>query len=115
MSTSPLYESSRGTVSNGRGMATLQPLRAFERWRITKVSIQCTSPLSAGAAVPIFKLYRNSEAPMNLIEGTFSGDLNSSDMDITLENGEALIGVWASADDNSQCSMTVQGERFNGV
>lgn len=112
----PLYESKPAVAAaTGRAVATLQPLRAYERWNIRKVSIQCQSPLSVGAAVPIFKLYRNSEAPMNLIEGTLTGDLNSSDMDIWLETGEALIGVWSGADVNSQASMTIQGDRLNGV
>lgn len=114
--TQPLYESGRGTVaSNGKASITLQPLRAFERWHIRKYSIQCVSPLAVGASTPICKVYRGSEDPTRLIEGTFNGTLNSSDTDITLETGEIILAVWTGGDVNAQCSFTLQGEILRGI
>lgn len=98
--------------SNGKAIVTLQPLRAFERWRITLMNIQATSPVAVGPKVPQFRVYRNSEAVSNLVDSTYDGNQNTSNTDITIENGEAIIGVWTGADPGTQCMFSVQGERL---
>lgn len=119
MSNVPLRESRSATVAaNGRATAVIQPLRAFERWDITRVTVACTST----ALVPTCRVYRSSEAPSNLIEGTFSGNQDSSDTRTMLENGESLIAVWegktvgtAGADVGSVCTLTVEGKALRAV
>jgi hypothetical protein len=93
-------------------------MRAFERWDITRVTVACTSV----ALVPTCRVYRSSEAPSNLIEGTFSGNQDSSDTAFTLENGEVLIAVWegkvvgtAGADVGSVCTLTIEGKATRAV
>lgn len=115
MKTSPLTETAYATVgANGIGRATLQPLRAFERWKVTKITVQN----SGSVKVPCARVYKNGV----LVEGTYTGTLDSSDTNIELENGEQLICVWegrvvgtAGADVGSICTFTIQGERQNGV
>lgn len=119
MSEVPLRESASATVdSSGRARAVVQPMRAFERWDITRVTVACTST----SLVPTCRIYRSSEAPSNLIEGTFSGNQDSSDTQTMLETGESLIAVWegkeiatAGADIGSVCTLTVEGKSIRAV
>lgn len=119
MASAPLTESARATVdATGRATATLQPLRSFERWKIRKYTVSSTSTV----LVPAARIYRGSVTASNLLEGTYVGTLDSSDVDLSLETGEALIAVWegkqpgqSGADIGAVCTFTVQGERLNGV
>jgi hypothetical protein len=104
----PLNESARAVAdASGRAVATLQPMRAFERWRITRTAVQSDST----PEVPTCKIYRSMESPSTLVEGTYTGTLDSSDTEIVLENGERLLAVWEGATVGSNCTVTVSGER----
>jgi hypothetical protein len=119
MSNIPLRESAFATVgASGRATATIQPLRAFERWEIERYTVACTSSLLA----PACRIYRGAIAAGNLVEGTFSGRQDTSDTKLTLENGEMLIAVWegkdvgsAGADIGSACTLTVEGRAVRAV
>lgn len=88
--------------ANGKAVARLQPLRAFERWNIEGISISSTSVTK----MPSFKLYSGSEADSNFIDGTLKGGLNTDpSLRMTLENGEVLVGVWYGCDVGSTCVM----------
>jgi hypothetical protein len=119
MTNIPLRQSAFATVdASGRGIANIQPLRAFERWEIERVTVACTS----STLVPTCRIYRGAVAAGNLIEGTFSGRQDTSDTKTMLENGELLIAVWegkdvgtAGADVGSQCTLTVEGRSVRAV
>lgn len=97
--------------ANGRAVVEFQPLRAGEDWHIVRTSIQ-----NAGVNnVPEARVYRGIESPTTLVEGTFSGNMDTSDTVIDLRNGERLLVVWSGADAGSQCSATVDGERTVAV
>jgi hypothetical protein len=105
--TIPLRQSAPATAgSNGRAVATIQPLRSFERWHITRTAVSSNSTILA----PTARVYRGAESPSALVEGTYAGRLDSSDTAIWLENGEALIVVWEGADVGSSCVVTIEGE-----
>lgn len=91
----------------GRAVATLQPLRAFESWRIRGITVASTSTTS----IPEARVYRGSESPSSLVDGTFTGTLDHSSVTVELHNGERLICVWSGVDVGAQCSLTIQGER----
>lgn len=100
-----LFESAQATVNaDGRSECRLQPLRAFETWTVTKMTVQSTSVGQSQCRV-----YRGSESPSRLIEGTYSGNMDSSDTSIQLRNGESLLAVWTKADPGSVCTFTVEG------
>lgn len=108
MSNVPLFESSTGVAdANGRAVARVQPLRAFEQWDIRRYAVSSTSSV----LVPTARLYRGSETPSMLVDGTYTGTLDQSDTQLTLANGEALICVWEGADVGAQCVFTVQGSK----
>ena len=94
--------------STGKATVRVQPLRAFESWRITNTGISSSSTTN----VPTFKLYRGMESASNLIDATYTATINSSDTVIDLNNGEALVGVFEGADVGSVCTMSVSGEKM---
>lgn len=103
-----LRESATATAdANGRAVATVQPLRAFESWTITGITVQSTS----STKVPTAKVYRGAEAPSSIVDGTFTGTLDHTNDTVELSNGERLICVWENADAGASCTMTVKGRR----
>lgn len=104
----PLFESNTGTAdATGRAVARVQPLRAFETWNVRRMAVSSTSSV----LVPTARIYRGSENPSMLVDGTFTGNLDQSDTQLDLANGEALICVWSGADVGSKCTFTIQGEK----
>lgn len=92
----------------GKAVARLQPLRAFEEWRIETLAIDSTS----STKMPTFKSYRGSESPSNFIGGTFTGKNNvDSSFNKSLRNGETLVGVWENCDVGASCTMSITGTR----
>lgn len=103
-----LHESASATAdANGRAVAKVQPMRAFEKWNIDGYSVASTSSV----LVPTVRIYRGSENPSSLVEGTYSGNLDHSDTKLTLMNGEALLAVWSGADVGAQCTFKITGTR----
>lgn len=96
---------------DGRAVAQLQPLRAFERWKIIKITVQSTSAPS----VPECRIYFGAESESNFIEGTYSGNNDSTDVTLELENGERLIAVWSGAEPDSSCTLTLKGTSHRGI
>lgn len=104
-----LFESANGVAdANGEARATLQPLRAFEKWRVRRMTVQSTSSTLA----PTCAVYRGAVSASRLIDNTRDGGLDHSDTDLTLQNGEALIAVWTGADVGAACTFTVEGDVF---
>lgn len=102
-----LQVSASGTAdSTGKAVAKLGPLRAFETWEIRGIAITDTSSTN----IPSFKMYWGSEAPSNLIAGTYKGGLNSDpSFEIDLQSGEVIVGVWENADVGSIGTMKPSG------
>lgn len=92
--------------SNGVATAVLQPLRAFERWRVERVTVQSSSQ----TLVPTAKIYRGDIADNRLIDGTYTGTFDHSDTNLRLNNAERLIVRWTDADAGSSCTVTIEGE-----
>jgi hypothetical protein len=97
--------------ANGRAVLQFQPLRAGEDWHITRSSVSNSGTVNT----PQVKVYRGMETPSTLIEGTFSGNLDSSDTVYDLRNGEQVLFVFSGADVGSLCSATVDGTRSVAV
>ena len=103
-----LYESASATAdATGVARARVQPLRAFEKWTVTRMTVSSTSE----TLVPSIKVYKGSESPSQRIDGSYDGVLNQSETNIDLPNGVALIAVWEGSDVGATCTFTVQGEK----
>lgn len=107
MSNVPLNESVTGTADAG-GIARLAlgPLRAFETWAIASTTFSSTSSVK----IPTGKLYRGAEVPSRLIDGTYTGTLDTTDTAYKLRSGEKAVAVFTGCDVGAQCTMTLEGE-----
>lgn len=94
--------------ATGKAVCQVQPLRAFERWHITNVSINSTSSVK----VPTVKMYRGSESPSSFIDGSYVGTFNSTSDPIDLDNGQRLLCVFENADVGSSCCVVVTGMKI---
>lgn len=103
----PLASDIRTADANGRAVCSVQPLRAFEDWRVTLTSVQSSSTTK----IPSVKLYRGSETPTQFLDGSYSAQFNSSSRQIDLRNGERLIAVFENCDVGATCSLNVTGEK----
>lgn len=102
-----LFQSADGTAdANGRAEATLQPLRAFETWRVKRMTVQSTS----STLVPTCRVYRGAVSASRLVDGTYTGTLDHTDTDLALHNGERLIAVWEGADVGAVCTLSIEGD-----
>lgn len=107
MTITELFESeSADADATGRAEITLQPLQAFHRWRVKRMTVSTTDT----TLVPTVKVYRGGESPSNLVDGTFTGTLDHSDTDLVLRNGEPLVFVFFQADVGTTCSVTIEGQ-----
>lgn len=112
MSDFPLYESATAIAdANGRAVAQIQPMKAFERWRITRTGVQSTSTTK----VPTARLYRGSETPSTFMEGSQSGNLDSTDTGYELRTGERILCVWSNNDVSAACTLTIEGSKTRDV
>lgn len=112
--TSPLSDSAQSGAADSTGKATalLGPMRAFERWIVTTVSVSSTS----STLNPECRIYIGSESPSNLVNGTYDGKRDSdAAARHVLETGEKLVAVWTGADVGSVGTLSVRGDKKNGV
>lgn len=105
----PLYESTTVIAdAAGKAIARLQPMRAFERWHVTRVTVSSTSSVK----IPTIKEYLGAENPSAMIDNSYNGQLNHSDCDIHVPNGTPLLMVWENGDVGARCVYTIEGERL---
>lgn len=107
MSNVPLSESATAVAgADGTARVKLGPLRSFERWDVASTTVASTSTV----LVPTAKVYRGSEMPSRLIDGTFTGTLDVSDIAYKLRSGEQVLVVFTGNDVGAQCTITLEGE-----
>lgn len=101
-----LFDSKTGVAdASGKAILDLVPLRSFEKWIITRMTIHSTST----TLVPTCKVYRGSETPSRMVDNSASGSLDHSDTHLQLNTGEHLIVVFEGADVGSQCTIVIEG------
>lgn len=107
MSNVPLSESA-SAVAAADGIARVQmgPLRAFEAWDVRSTTVSSTS----STLVPTTRLYRGAEQASRLIDGTYTGTLDTTDTQYKLRSGDKVIAVFSGCDVGAQCTVTVEGE-----
>lgn len=107
MSETPLAESSSATAdASGVARVSLGPLRSFETWDVRSTTVASTS----STLVPTCKLYRGGESPSRLIDGTYTGTLDTTDTPYKLRSGDKVLAVFTGCDVGAQCTVTVEGQ-----
>jgi hypothetical protein len=100
-----LDEGKTGTFdASGRAVVTIGPLTPSSRWRTSNVAVSSTSTVDTECRV-----YLGSEAPQNLLGGTFSGNRDSIGAAVTLYPGSVLSCVWINGTPGATAAVSVYG------
>lgn len=101
-------QSASATVdANGRAVVNLSPGRPYVTWHLERYAVL----VNGETGHPRCLVYRNSENPANLLEGTSKGDNDASDQPnpYPLRASETLVFVWTGATPGLQATATVTG------
>lgn len=99
-------DTSLNAVFNAAGIArgTIGPNVYGERWRVRRMAVSTDSAADTDARV-----YLNMEVPSRMIAGSYSGNQDFNETDITLQNLDRLIVVWDSGTPGAHAAFLVQG------
>lgn len=92
--------------NDGRASVVMEPPRSYETWSITQTHIHTSSPTQTQLTI-----YRDSEEPGNVIEGTALGNSDESDTALELRAGQKLIYVWKEGTPGEIATVTIRGTR----
>ena len=94
---------------NGNAQSFVSP-NGTEKWNITRYAVLTTQD-PAATTIPICKLYLDSIADANFIDGTYTGNQDAGDGDITLEKNQKLVAQWTGGIPGSVATLSVFGMR----
>jgi hypothetical protein len=105
MTTRPL-DTNRTAQFNSAGVArlTIGPTVYGESWRIRRMTV--TSDSTADSDV---RVYLNAEIDSRLVAGSWSGNRDFNETDITLQTLDRFIVVWVGGTPNANASFLLQG------
>jgi hypothetical protein len=104
--TNPLNQGDKVKLdATGAGTVTLTPT-GLQQWHVTRMAVSVTTAVLE----PTAKVYVGSVSEQNLLSGTYSGALDSSDEDQWLQAGQPLICVWAGGDAGATATFSVFGD-----
>jgi hypothetical protein len=90
--------------STGTARITIGPTVYGERWRVRRMTVTSTSDTDSDARV-----YLNAEIDSRLVAGTWSGNRDFNETDITLQTLDQFIVVWVDGTPGASASFLVQG------
>lgn len=91
--------------ANGNGQVALGPALPGVTWTVTNEATSTTSITNESN----FYLYLNQVGPHNLLAGSFSGNLDSASVPVTVFPGQTLIGLWTGGDASAVATLTIYG------
>ena len=110
MASQPLLIGAQLTLdSNGAGTLLFGPVPNVEQWNITTMSVTTSGPNTKQALVQVYRNTPSIQAA--LIDGTYSGNFDTSACDITLDAGERLYIVWSGGNANAAATYRIEGTR----
>lgn len=105
MTIRPLNISRNATVdSTGAAIARLGPQVYGESWRVRRMVV-----FTGQQVVSQARVYLNGVIPTNLIAGTYNGNQDFNETDLTLQNLDTLICVWSGASIGDVAVFSLQG------
>lgn len=93
-------------AADGTGTATIAPTGAGY-YRTTFWSVTTSAPPTTGSSTAT--IFRNSTGQLDVLEGTYSGDQDTSDTTAELEPNESLLCVWTGAQPGATAVFRVEG------
>lgn len=82
------------------------PTAPFERWEIGSTQIA-----NNGTARTMCEIF-NNPSRTQLVEGSYSGNLDTSDTKFSLRSGQYLYYRWSRGTPGSLSTLTVRGRKF---
>jgi hypothetical protein len=97
--------------STGTARLIIGPTIFGETWRVRRMTVTSDSDSDSDARV-----YLNAELDSRLVAGTWSGNRDFNETDITLQTLDRFIVVWVGGTPGKRASFLVQGvtERRGG-
>ena len=92
----------------GYGVASVT-CPAGSRWRLRAITVSVIG-WAFGDAQPICRLYHGSPSPAALVDATYSGQQDTSDVAVELLGGETLTAEWTGAAANAAVLLRVAGD-----
>lgn len=98
---------------SGNGNASIGPqnMPGTQSWHITGVILKTSR--KGLAPVPSCEVYLDTIDPSNLQGVTYDGSFNQGACDITMIQGQRLIGVWTGGQLGDLATIVVSGTRGN--
>lgn len=90
--------------STGTARLTIGPTVFGEIWRVRRMTVTSDSSLDSDARV-----YLNAELDSRVVAGTWSGNRDFNETDITLQTLDRLIVVWVGGTPGALASFLIQG------
>jgi hypothetical protein len=91
--------------SNGIARTIIGPTVFGESWRIRRMAVYSSDSVGDSDA----RVYLNAEIDSRLVAGTWSGNRDFNETDITLQTLDRLIVVWVDGTPGAHASFLVQG------
>lgn len=106
MTTVRPLDTNRTAVFNSAGTArlTIGPTVFGERWRVRRMTVSSDSANDSDARV-----YLNAEMDSRLVAGSWSGNRDFNETDITLQTLDKFIVVWVNGSPGAYASFLLQG------
>jgi hypothetical protein len=92
-----------------QGVVQLVP-PGVEKWHITRATV-ITSQASTVTPIPTASLYTPSISDQNMIDSTYTGCRDSTDLDIWLEKGQPIICQWLDGIAGTIATLSLFGTR----
>jgi hypothetical protein len=103
-----LNEQGKATISAaGTATVTLTPNR-LETWHLTRIAVSTTT----NVLEPVAQVYIGAVSPGNLLSGTYTGSLDSSDENQWLGPALPLICAWSGGDVGAVATLSIFGQKI---
>lgn len=90
--------------SSGTARITIGPSVYGETWRVRRMTVTSDSAADSDARV-----YLNAEIDSRLVAGTWSGNRDFNETDITMQTLDRFICVWTGGTPGARASLLLQG------
>jgi hypothetical protein len=102
-------EQSGSVLLDASGNGTVEILVPYsQRWRITRITVSTVIQIPP---IPRCVVYRNSIAASSIVDGTYTGSQDTSDMNspTVFEGGEKIVVRWTAGTVGDTATVNIAG------
>lgn len=108
--TYPLNGAASVTLSASGGGTCFVAPSGSESWHVNRAAV-VTNQGTSSPPFPVCAIYVDSAADANVLDKTYSGHLDATDLDLHLEKGQRLVAVWTGGTAGTVATLSVFGTR----